>query len=148
MYRRLPALSQSTQFLRCVFLPLAFVALDVNAQTYWCQKDPDADGIPTYSSGRQAGPGCGFLGQWGSSCCPTGYSNPTANPTYWPGDNCSVVANSNQINTDSDAEGDACDADDDNDGLLDVMDPLPLQAKFNRDANYKGSQVQDSNGVQ
>ena len=40
------------------------------------------------------------------------------------------------------------DTDDDNDGLPDVMDPLPLQAKFNRDANYKGAQVRDSSAVQ
>jgi hypothetical protein len=40
------------------------------------------------------------------------------------------------------------DPDDDNDGLPDVMDPLPLQAKFNRDANYKGSQVRDGSSVE
>ncbi len=34
-------------------------------------------------------------------------------------DNCPAVANGDQVNTDGDAEGDACDADDDNDGLSD-----------------------------
>ncbi len=46
-------------------------------------------------------------------------------------DNCPLIANTNQINTDgnfenSDAFGDACDADNDNDGTLDVSDIFPL----------------------
>jgi hypothetical protein len=40
------------------------------------------------------------------------------------------------------------DLDDDNDGLPDVMDPLPLQAKFNLNAPYKGSQVLDKSAMQ
>jgi uncharacterized protein (DUF1800 family) len=35
-------------------------------------------------------------------------------------DNCPAVANTDQKNTDGDAEGDACDSDDDNDGLTDL----------------------------
>jgi hypothetical protein len=35
-------------------------------------------------------------------------------------DNCPVLANADQLNTDSDAEGDACDLDDDNDGFSDL----------------------------
>ncbi len=42
------------------------------------------------------------------------------------GDNCPLVANLNQINTDNaDDGGDACDGDDDNDGLEDSMDTCP-----------------------
>jgi len=37
-------------------------------------------------------------------------------------DNCPVVANADQANTDGDAQGDACDPDDDNDGALDGSD--------------------------
>ena len=37
-------------------------------------------------------------------------------------DNCLNTANSNQSNFDSDLKGDACDTDDDNDGLHDVLD--------------------------
>ena len=37
-------------------------------------------------------------------------------------DNCLTVSNNNQINTDLDSQGDACDADDDNDGLSDVIE--------------------------
>ena len=40
------------------------------------------------------------------------------------GDNCTITANSDQVNTDGDAEGDACDADDDNDGFTDEQEAL------------------------
>ena len=40
-------------------------------------------------------------------------------------DNCPAVANSNQTNTDRDAQGDACDTDDDNDGFSDVRRSRP-----------------------
>ncbi len=41
-------------------------------------------------------------------------------------DNCPSIANADQTNTDGDSEGDACDADDDNDGVPDVSDAFPL----------------------
>jgi hypothetical protein len=40
------------------------------------------------------------------------------------GDNCTITANSDQVNTDGDAEGDACDADDDNDGFTDEQEAI------------------------
>ncbi len=43
-------------------------------------------------------------------------------------DNCPSHANADQLNTDGDAQGNACDADDDNDGILDVDDDNPLVA--------------------
>ena len=44
-------------------------------------------------------------------------------------DNCPLVANLDQTNTDSAADGgDACDSDDDNDGVADVSDAYPLDA--------------------
>lgn len=70
-----------------------------------------------------------------------------ADGIHVPNDNCPTVANANQLNSDGDSQGNACDADDDNDGLPDYMDPLPLQATFNRDAAYKGSRVQEGVSV-
>ena len=52
------------------------------------------------------------------------------------------------LDTDGDSIGNNTDPDDDNDDLPDVMDPLPLQAKFNLNANYKGSNVKDSSNLQ
>ena len=46
--------------------------------------------------------------------------------------------------TDGDSQIDVVDTDDDNDGLLDAMDPLPLTGKFNLNGQFKGSSVRDS----
>jgi hypothetical protein len=40
-------------------------------------------------------------------------------------DNCPLLANADQANSDGDSEGDVCDTDDDNDGVLDVDDTYP-----------------------
>jgi hypothetical protein len=40
-------------------------------------------------------------------------------------DNCQFVYNPRQENADGDALGDACDPDDDNDGIPDLLDPTP-----------------------
>src|SRR5262249_4841329 len=43
-------------------------------------------------------------------------------------DNCILDVNTAQTDTDRDGAGDACDADDDNDGVLDAVDCAPLDA--------------------
>ena len=46
-----------------------------------------------------------------------------------PADNCPSVGNPDQVNSDGASDGgDACDGDDDNDGVPDVEDPFPLDA--------------------
>lgn len=65
------------------------------------------------------------------------------NPSYGNGDldgdgvkntldNCRLVSNPNQTNTDGDDEGNSCDADDDNDGIDDVFDSCPLAVNYYR----------------
>jgi hypothetical protein len=41
-------------------------------------------------------------------------------------DNCPLISNTTQVNTDSTEGGDACDDDDDNDGVLDTLETFPL----------------------
>jgi hypothetical protein len=53
--------------------------------------------------------------------------NPGANSSLCAGaDNCPIVYNRDQANFDGDPQGDACDVDDDGDGVLDPEDACPL----------------------
>ncbi|MEA2481896.1 MAG: hypothetical protein QOJ07_3818, partial [Thermoleophilaceae bacterium] len=53
-------------------------------------------------------------------------------------DNCPDVANPAQENNDGDAQGDACDGDDDNDGVPDGSDALPANAGESADTDHDG----------
>jgi outer membrane protein OmpA-like peptidoglycan-associated protein len=50
-------------------------------------------------------------------------------------DNCRLIPNVNQLNTDGDALGNVCDPDDDNDGVLDAVDNCPLTANASQSNN-------------
>jgi hypothetical protein len=50
-------------------------------------------------------------------------------------DNCPAIANTDQLNTDGGEKGNACDLDDDNDGVLDEQDAFPLDATESKDTD-------------
>ena len=59
-------------------------------------------------------------------------------------DNCPIIANEYQTNTDGDGKGDACDEDDDGDGVLDAFpDNCPLIANTNQE-DMDGNGIGDS----
>ena len=74
-----------------------------------------------------------------------GTSLPTGFTTNAQGlDNCPNTPNADQTNTDGDSQGDACDSDDDNDGVNDTSDCAPLDSSMWQDQAYLDS---DSDGI-
>lgn len=117
-----------------------FCVAEASATTYWCKKDVDSDGVYSYAA-QQWSPGMGFLPPFpcrGTPADPTGWTYATANPIEVIPDNCASVSNANQLNTDGDAQGNACDTDDDNDGVVDSADAFPLNAAESLDTDHDG----------
>ena len=54
-------------------------------------------------------------------------------------DNCPNTANADQLDTDGDSQGDACDEDDDNDGVPDSSDAFPLDSEESVDTDGDGT---------
>ena len=60
-------------------------------------------------------------------------------------DNCPFIANTNQLDSDTDDIGDVCDLDDDNDGVLDSLDNCPLIVNSGQE-DYNNNGVGDACG--
>jgi hypothetical protein len=53
-------------------------------------------------------------------------------------DNCPLIPNTDQLDTDSDGNGNVCDGDDDNDGVTDNLDQFPLNRSESVDSDKDG----------
>ena len=63
-------------------------------------------------------------------------------------DNCVLTPNAEQLNTDSDSEGDVCDLDDDNDGVVDASDASPLDASIGFKATIRDVRFSNAGSVE
>jgi hypothetical protein len=74
----------------------------------------------------------------GDACDGTPNGDEDGDGVDYLSDNCILVANADQLDSDGDAEGNACDNDDDNDNVADVADAFPLDAAESVDTDSDG----------
>jgi uncharacterized delta-60 repeat protein len=105
-----------------------------------CDYDDDNDGVldpldkfPLNAAASSDIDADGFPGSWSVTCNVTCQSN-----SGLILDNCPTQANTDQLNTDGDSQGNACDSDDDNDGVADTSDKFPLNAAASSDTDADG----------
>jgi hypothetical protein len=114
---------------------------DGDSQGDACDTDDDNDGLAdTSEPATCTAPLPSHPGRLDPDCDDDlrsdGPSDPDgAGPILAGPDNCINVSNTSQTNTDGDSFGDACDLDDDNDGVNDTTDNCPLVANASQ-ANY------------
>jgi hypothetical protein len=108
--------------------------------------DADGDGVPDGSDLCPTTPTGATVDTNGCSQAQVdqdldGICDPTASSPLWctGSDNCPNDPNPGQVDTDSDGQGDACDPDDDNDGLADGEDPDPLNPDWDGDGVSDGA---------
>ena len=93
--------------------------------------DPDGDGVRNQEQAEEV--------ECYGIDVPMGYTDQLSDL-----DNCPAVYNPNQLDSDEDGQGNACDADDDNDGVVDVEDCAPIDGTRWRNRAYPDA---DNDGI-
>ena len=114
---------------------------DDNAPYWAVDVDSDGDGLLDSRDAAPQDPDQDDDNKSDGPADPDGDGPITAGP-----DNCRTDPNPDQLNSDTDAQGDACDADDDNDGLADGVDGNTTDPDQDNDNRSDGPQDPDGNG--